>query len=65
MHIVDIGLTFLACSALPMHFWGYAFNTIVSIINVLPLIQLCLLKNHSPYHFYKIFGLYVIRFLDL
>jgi len=46
-HIVDIGLTLLACSKLPMHFWGYVFTTAVSIINVLPT---PVLNNQSPSH---------------
>jgi len=46
-HIVDIGLTLLADSNLPMHFWGYAFTTVVSIINVLPT---SVLNNQSPYY---------------
>ena len=62
-HIVDIGLTLLASSSLPMSFWGYAFTVVVTIINVLPT---SVLHNSSPYQLlfnkkpdysiYKIFG---------
>ena len=62
-HIVDIGFTLLACSKLPKPFWGYAFTTVVSIINVLPTFVLnnqspyyLLFNSHPDYSFYKTFG---------
>jgi hypothetical protein len=35
-HIVDIALTLISHSSLPLHFWPYAFSTAVYLINKLP-----------------------------
>ncbi|KAH9744437.1 retrovirus-related pol polyprotein from transposon RE2 [Citrus sinensis] len=49
-HIVDIGLTLLAQSNLPLTFWWNAFHTAVFLINRLPT---PVLNNVSPY--FKLF----------
>ena len=56
-------MTLLAHASLPIKYWGEAFTTAVTIINVLPL---PILKFDNPYHllfnkqpdysFFKIFG---------
>jgi len=62
-HIVDVGLSLLATSSLPMQYWGEAFTTAVYIINLLPTVVLNnvspyqLLFNKTPdYRFLKTFG---------
>lgn len=49
-HIVDVGLTLLAQSKSPLHFWWNAFHTAVFLINRLPT---PVLNNVSP--FFKLF----------
>ncbi|MDV3146689.1 MAG: reverse transcriptase domain-containing protein, partial [Sweet potato little leaf phytoplasma] len=45
-HVVEIGLSLLGHSHLPLSFWSYAFQTAVYIINRLPS---PVLKSSSPY----------------
>jgi len=45
-HIVDVRLSMLAHSSLPMSYWGEAFTSAVYIINMLPT---PVLHNKSPY----------------
>ena len=62
-HTTEVGLTILAHASLPIKYWGEAFTTVVTIINVLPS---PVLKFDNPYHFlfnkqphysfFKIFG---------
>ena len=49
-HIVDISLTLLAQSKLPLNFWWNAFQTVVFLLNRLPT---PVLNNVSP--FFKLF----------
>lgn len=45
-HIVEIGLTFLAQAAMPLHFWWEAFCSAVYVVNRLPT---PVLHNLSPW----------------
>lgn len=69
-HVVDTGLTILAHSHVPLKFWNYAFETSISLINMLPtpvLQNKCpfqLLFHKSPsYHDLKIFGCAIFPWL--
>lgn len=45
-HVVEVGLTLLTHASMPLHFWPYAFSTVVYLINRLPSRTLSL---HSPF----------------
>lgn len=45
-HIVEMGVTLLATTHMPVRYWVEAFNTAMLIINRLPT---RILKNHSPW----------------
>jgi len=63
-YITEMGLFLLASANLPLTFWGEAFSTVVTIINVLPTVVLkydnpyqLLFHKESDYKFFKTFGL--------
>jgi len=62
-HIVEIGLTLLSQSSLPLKFWDHAFHTAVYLINRLPTsvvphsVPYSLIFHKDPnYHFLRVFG---------
>lgn len=62
-HIVEVGLTLLATTHMPLKYWVEAFNTAVFLINRLPTKILhykspweCLLNRAPNYHFLRTFG---------
>lgn len=46
-HVVEVGLSLLAHSSLPLSFWPYAFQSATYLINRLPT---PILNGKSPYH---------------
>jgi len=62
-HITEMGLSLLAGANLPLTFWGEAFSTVVTIINVLPTMVLKYDNSYQlwfhkepNYKFFKTFG---------
>jgi histone deacetylase 1/2 len=62
-HVVDMGLTLLSQSNLPLHYWDHAFLTAVHLINRLPTASLnfkipytVLFQKEPDYTFFKTFG---------
>uniref|UniRef100_A0A2N9E2R4 Integrase catalytic domain-containing protein n=1 Tax=Fagus sylvatica TaxID=28930 RepID=A0A2N9E2R4_FAGSY len=62
-HIVDMALTLISQSSLPLNFWLYAFSTAVFLINRLPSVsrQLmspweCLFGSTPDYKSFRVFG---------
>lgn len=62
-HIVEFGLTFLAQSAVPLHYWTYAFFSSIFLINRLPSSSIgnrspnvLLFKSKPDYSFIGVFG---------
>jgi hypothetical protein len=62
-HIVDMALTLISQSSLPLNFWPYAFSTAVFLINRLPSVsrQLvspweCLFGSTPDYKSFRVFG---------
>jgi len=69
-HIVETGLTLLGQCKAPFHFWNYAFDTSVYLINRMPTLVLdnrspfdCLFQRSPDYHFLRTFGCLCFPFL--